>query len=169
MCWPRPRRTVHGWTPEIDPGRPVIPRRSAHHRQARRVGEDRHHANSIPAADGTHDFLLVFGVAAAAVGFVLMSCAVPPSPVMARPVSGRSASPMPADPSLAAADDHLTGDRSQPVGVTPIPVPFPDNSGDAAADQLPYAAGAATRVSKWSGAVAGGLRDRLDHRLRCWR
>jgi hypothetical protein len=39
---------------------------------------------------------------------------------------------MPAEPSLAAADDQLAGDRSQPVGVTPKPVPFSDTSGDGA-------------------------------------
>jgi hypothetical protein len=80
-----------------------------------------------PAVDGTHDFLLVL-----VLGVVMLSQGVPPSPVMARPVLGRSSSPMPAEPSLAAANDHLTGDRSQPVGVTPKPVPFPDTSGDGA-------------------------------------
>jgi hypothetical protein len=86
--------------------------------------------------DGTHDFLLVFGVAAVVLGVVMLSQGVPPSPVMARPVPGGSASPMPADAPLAAADDYLAGDRSQPVGVTPKPVPFPDNSGDGACAEV---------------------------------
>jgi hypothetical protein len=94
--------------------------------------------NRNPAADGSHDFLLVFGVAAAALGFVLMSRGVPPSPVMARQVPSRYASPMLAERSLTAADDHPAADRSPPVGVTPISVQFPDNSGDVAcADACP--------------------------------
>lgn len=88
--------------------------------------------NPIPAMDGTHDFLVVFGVAAAVLGFVLVSSGVPPSPLMARPVLGRSASPMPAEPSLAAADGHPAGDRLQQVEVTRIPMPSPDNRGDGA-------------------------------------
>ena len=44
--------------------------------------------NRHPAADGTHNFLLVFGIAAAALGLVLTGSGVLPSPLIARPVSG---------------------------------------------------------------------------------
>jgi hypothetical protein len=88
--------------------------------------------NPSPAMDSTHDFLLVFGVAAVVLGVVMVNQGVPPSPVMARPVPSRSAWPVPADPWLAPADAHLTGHRSQPEGVTPKPMPFPENNGDVA-------------------------------------
>ena len=88
------------------------------------------------AAARIHEFVLVFGVAAAALGLILMSRGVLLPPVMARPDPVGHSSLMPPEPSLTSVDDHLAGDRSQLVGVTRIPMPFPDNRGDVACADL---------------------------------
>jgi hypothetical protein len=104
--------------------------------------------NSIPAVDGTHDFLLVFGVAAVVLGVLLVSQGVLPSQSAAHRVPRAHAALLPAERAGPAPDERLVAETSPATSVPLTPALWSVSSG----------------VTRLVAACAPGLD--LDHDLR---
>lgn len=78
-----------------------------------------------PTASGASDLLLVFGATAFVLGLVLMSRGEPSSHLAAAPKPAAHASPVPAETSVIALDDHPAGGLSVPDGALPTTMPLP--------------------------------------------